>query len=106
MVVVTGSSIWLHKLLAASLLDHIPWEQQAVPLLSGAEKLWTEQNPSRGGPLCWGAQPVHTDGIRAILVKHTPINTAQAAHMRNQYIVIWSTLQRGFWMFINKTKQK
>lgn len=100
-VIGTGSSIWLHKMLATSLLNCILWEQQAQ--WCWEVLCWTAS--LLGGPLHWGL-PVQTEGVRAILVKHSLIKTVQATQLTNQYVVIWSTLPRSFWTFINKTKQQ
>lgn len=95
-----------HLVLATSLLNCSLWEQQAVPLLKDAERFCAEQHPIGVGSLHWGPQAVQNEGVRAILVKHSLIKTAQATQLTNQYVVIWSTLLRGFWTFINKIKQR
>lgn len=110
-IVKTMFNIWLQKVPTVSLLNHSLVELQSSPFAKWCQKAPCWTTSFQGEDHCTGVysqcRPMaseqfwsNTLGIKLLLFL-TP-----ATQLRNQYIVIWSTLLRDFWRFINKTKQQ
>lgn len=98
-------------MLTVSLLNHSLLELQSVLLLNDAEKLCAEQHPPRRRTTALGSTAsthwwYQSYSGQILSEQNYCCFSAQATQLRNQYTVMWSTLLRGFWRFMNKTKQQ